>query len=121
MLTGELNVNDFVPMLARSTDLGATWDVLGPVWDHLKKERSIFLSINRDEKGHLKLFGVRWPSDVPGESFWSDANQEMKQNDLIWARSPDGGRTWTDPDVIPMPTTGKAEAPGVICTTRSGR
>ena len=29
MLTISLTVNDFVPMLARSTDLGATWDVQG--------------------------------------------------------------------------------------------
>ncbi len=45
----------------------------------------------------------------------------MKQNDLIWARSRDAGRTWTRPNVIPMPIPGGAEAPGPMTVLRDGR
>jgi hypothetical protein len=40
---------------------------------------------------------------------------------LIWARSADGGGTWTEPEVIPMPIPGAAEAPGALAVMRSGR
>jgi hypothetical protein len=56
-----------------------------------------------------------------GEPFWSDTTQGLKQNELIWSRSTDGGATWTEPTVIPMPIPGAAEAPAAMCITLSGR
>lgn len=114
-------VNDFVPMLARSFDGGVHWSESKPVWPHLRSRWSIFASISRSAAGHLFLYGTRTPIDQPGELFWSDATQGLKQNELIWARSLNGGETWSEPTVIPMPVPGSAEAPGALCVTQSGR
>lgn len=121
MVTSALGTNDFLPMLYRSADLGETWVAQGPVWPHLKDRWSIFVSISRDAAGRLYLFGSRTLIDRPGESFWSEATQGLKPNELIWSQSLDGGRNWTDPAVIPMPVPGAAEAPGALCVTRGGR
>src|SRR5262249_44922832 len=119
-LASALGTNDFVPVLFRSADAGPTWTGKGPVWPSLQAQWSIFVSISRDNEGRLFLYGTRTPIDEPGESFWSDATQGLKQNELIWAPSTDGGRSWTDPSVIPMPIPGAAEAPGALCCTRGG-
>lgn len=119
--TSGLSVNDFMPVLFRSTDGGTSWLEQGPVWPHLHDRWSIFASISRDASGRLFLFGSRSPVDQKGELFWSDATQGLKQNELIWATSKDGGRTWTEPTVVPMPIPGAAEAPGALCVTRKGR
>jgi hypothetical protein len=121
MLTAGLGTNDFLPVLFRSTDLGASWTPQGPVWPHLERAWSLFVSISRDTTGDLFLFGTRTPVDRAGESFWCEATQGLKQNELIHARSRDGGRTWTEPAGIPMPSAGAAEAPGALCVTRMGR
>lgn len=121
MRNSATGVNDFVPMLSRSRDQGQHWSDPTPIWPHLMEHWSIFASISRDATGNLFLFGSRTPIDQPGELFWSDATQGLKQNELIWARSVDGGQSWTDPTPIPMPILGSAEAPGALCATRAGR
>ena len=121
MLTSRLGTNDFVPVLYRSADGGTTWTAEGPVWPELQQQWSMFVSISRDPGGRLLLFGSRSAIDVPGETFWSDATQGIRQNELIWAASDDGGRRWSGPTPIPMPIPGSAEAPGALCVTSSGR
>ena len=61
------------------------------------------------------------PIERPGEPLWSEATQGLKQNELIWAISTDGGASWSDPQPIAKPTVGSVEAAGPICVTRSGR
>lgn len=117
----KLAVNDFSLVLCRSSDGGKTWSEQGPVWPHLQDRWSIFASISRDAAGRLFLFGSRTPIEKPGESFWSDETQGLKQNELIWAVSTDGGRSWTDPHPVKMPIPGSAEAPGAMQILRSGR
>lgn len=121
MQTLKLGTNDFVPILYRSCDQGATWSSEGPVWPHLVGRWSIFASISRDAEGTLYLYGSRTPIETPGEPFWDDAFQGMKQNELFWSRSTDEGHTWSEPAVIPMAIPGSAEAPGALCVTQSGR
>src|ERR1700761_6189085 len=86
-----LGTNDFVLILARSTDGGNTWSPAKPAWPHLAAKQSIFGSISRSASGDLFLYGMSIPIDRPGESFWSDATQGMKANSLFWARSKDDG------------------------------
>src|SRR5262249_24593474 len=69
MFTSALGTNDFLPVLYRSTDLGATWSEQGPVCPHLQDRGRFFVSIGRDAAGHLYLFGSRTPIDRPGEPF----------------------------------------------------
>lgn len=121
MTTAALGTVDFVPMLARSSDLGRTWTVEGPIWPHLTATRSIHCSISKAPDGDLYLYGASTPIDAPGEAYWSEATQGLKANDIVWSRSSDDGRTWSEPTVIPMPVPGSAEAPGPLLVTRSGR
>ena len=116
-----MGVNDFVPHLVRSQDHGGTWQDAAPIWPHLADDWSILVTISRDIHGHLYLFGSRCSIDTPGESFWCDTTQGLKQNELVWSRSEDGGAAWSEPATIPMPVPGAAEAPSPMCVSRSGR
>src|SRR5207244_6058032 len=116
----KLGTNDFTPMIARSTDGGSTWSDEHPIWPELEGRSSLFCSVSRAPSGELFLYGIRTPIDAPGESFWSEATQGLKQNELIWATSIDGGWTWTETVAVPMPIPGSAEAPGALCATGAG-
>lgn len=120
MVTSGLGVNDFTPVLCRSRDGGKTWQDQCPVWPGLRSRWSIFASISRDSDGVPYLFGSRTPIEKPGELFWNDATQGLKQNELFWARSSDGGLTWSEPNAFKLPLPGTAEAPGALCITKDG-
>jgi hypothetical protein len=120
MVQSALAVNDFKPVLSRSGDGGISWQEQGMIWPHLQNTYSIFGSVSASPTGELFFFGSRTPIDQPGETFWSEATQGLKSNELIWATSVDHGATWTEPAFIPMPIPGSAEAPGPMCITRAG-
>ena len=119
-LAPALGINGFVPVMTRSADSGDSWSLPKPIWPSLEGRYSIHASISAAPDGRLFLYGGRRPIDVPGEQNWCEHTQGLRQNELIWASSSDEGHTWTDPIVIPMPIAGSAEAPGVMCVTRSG-
>jgi hypothetical protein len=121
MVQSQLGINDFQPLMARSADGGNSWSEARPLWPHLAERYSIFGSVSRSPDGDLYYFGTRYPIDTPGESFWSEATQGLKDNELLWASSTGDGRTWREPQVIPMPIPGAAEAPGPLTVLRSGR
>ena len=121
MVQSKLGVNDFQPVLARSRDGGVTWKEQGLLWPRLADRQSIFGAVSRDSQGDLYFYGARYVIDQPGESFWSEANQGLKENELFWARSADSGKTWTDPAIIPMPIPSAAESAMALCVTRRGR
>ncbi|MGE5601527.1 MAG: hypothetical protein ACM30E_00655, partial [Nitrososphaerales archaeon] len=100
MVQSNLGINDFQSMLARSSDLGLTWSEAQPLWPHLAERYSIFGSVSRSPDGDLLYFGTRYPIDTPGETFWSEETQGLKDNELIWSRSTDGGYSWLEPQVI---------------------
>ncbi|MGE0608280.1 MAG: sialidase family protein [Pirellulales bacterium] len=120
MRTRQTATNDFVPCLARSTDGGKSWDATGPIWPETIDRLSIFASISRDTAGQLFVYGSRTPIETIGEAFWSDATQGLKQNELFWSSSPDGGRSWSGQQPIAMQIAGSAEAPGPLCVTNDG-
>ncbi len=120
MQQSKIGINDFVPVLSESSDNGMTWSAPKVIWPHLTAKWSIFGSVSTGGDGLLYFAGKRIPIDVPGESFWSDANHGIKANELIWARSSDGGKTWTEPALIPMAIAGSAEAAGPLCVTKEG-
>jgi hypothetical protein len=112
---------DYTPHQSRSYDGGQTWTAEGPVWPGLVGRASISVALSRTRSGDLLLYGTSTPVDDGDETWWDGERQALKQNALIWARSADAGRTWPQPDVIPMPIPGAAEAPGPMTQTRAGR
>lgn len=113
-------LNDFKPMLARSTDGGASWSEARMIWPELQDRCSIFGSVSISSRGELYYYGMRTPIDRPGELAWSEVTQGLKQNELVWSRSRNGGLDWEPLRVIPMPIPGSAEAAGPMCVTRAG-
>ena len=120
MVQSGLGINDFQPLLARSNDGGVTWGEATAIWPELLSTYSIFGSISSDADGTIYFYGSRTAIEVKGEPFWSQATQGLKQNELVWCRSRDEGRTWSAFSTIPMPIPGSAEAPGPLCATRNG-
>jgi BNR repeat protein len=121
MVQSKMGINDLVPMSASTMNAGKTWSNARPIWPDLEYRWSIFCSISRARSGELFLFGIRIPIDAVGESFWSEATQGIKQDELFWAHSNDSGKSWSAQRPIPMPFPGSAEAPGPMCVTRGGR
>jgi hypothetical protein len=123
MVQSKLGINDFLPLLARSRDDGRTWSVGEPMWPHHADAFSIFGAISpAPVDGQLLYVGARYVIDEPGEPNWSDATSGLKQNQMFWAHSTDGlgGRAWSEPNLIPMPIPGSAEATSPICVTSGG-
>jgi hypothetical protein len=114
-------IADYTVQLARSSDGGRTWTQHGPVWPDLVGQASMSMALSRSPSGDLFLYGTSTPVGEPGESWWDNERQALKQNTLVWARSSDAGRTWTRPTVIPMPIPGSAEAPGPLTVMSRGR
>ena len=119
-LTPALGINGCVPVVVRSSDDGKSWSKPEGLWPALQEEFSIYTSISAGPDGRLFLFGTQTPIDSAGESFWCDKTQSMKQNELVWSVSCDGGYTWSDPSVIRMTMSGSAEAPGAMCVSHNG-
>lgn len=121
MVQSGLGINDFRPVLASSDDVGRTWGEPRPIWPGEIGRRSIFGQISAvPGTDSVLFFGTACPIDQHGESLWNQELYGMKQNELIWARSDDRGRTWTEPMAISMPHEGSAEAPGPILVARDG-
>ncbi|MBN2292155.1 MAG: exo-alpha-sialidase [Pirellulales bacterium] len=121
MVHPALGVNGFKPKISRSSDGGATWHEQGLIWPDLQHSHSIFGSISLAPDGTLFFFGSRTPIEQPGEKFWCESTNGIKQNELVFAQSADEGATWTEPKLVPMMISGSAEAPGPMCIMRSGR
>jgi len=121
MTQSGLGQNDFVPNLAVSTDMGITWKTRGQIFPHLIDTFSINISLSSSPNGDLFLFGSRTPRTKAGESFWCQETLGVLQNELIWSRSRDEGKTWSEPSAFPVPLPGAAESPTPLCVTDTGR
>lgn len=121
MQSSNLGINDFVPMLMRSGDGGRTWQPQGQVFPSHADRFSLFMNLSRAHSGELFLFGTRTVVERPGEPNWSEATQGLKENQLAWSRSSDGGRTWLPPRAFALPFPGSAELPGPLCVIARDR
>ena len=110
MLNSESGANDFVPMAAYSKD-GETWSEAREIYPALTGVKSTFVSARNTHDGRIVLAGKQWDIACPGEHFWSDEANGMKENRLVYAISGDGV-TFPELRGIEVPYYASAENPG---------
>jgi len=109
--------NDTVPMIVRSRDGGLTWGKPTVIWPHLQGKWDMYGSVSRSPAGELYFYGAMTPMGQPGETVHQAKNEGMKANEIFWAKSPDSGRTWTEPTRIPLPIPARRRRPAP-CASR---
>ncbi len=99
---------------ARSTDFGATWTVEGTI-----------LPTGPGATNALKLSSSSDGSTVYayGSRFYREAGQGFGEgrNEAVLCRSNDGGRSWSEPRVVPMRWNSRLEVSHGILPLSSGR
>ncbi len=101
---------------ARSTDGGETWTVEGsilPPSEEPHTSNALKLSLSADG-GTVYAYGSR-QHRRPGEGFGEG------QNEAVFCRSTDGGRSWSDARIISMGVDGPLEISHGILPLSSGR
>ncbi len=83
---------------ARSTDGGTTWRIEGTLLPHtIDPPSANFLKLSLAPDGQtVYAYGTR---------YWGDPHERFgkRRGETVLCRSTDGGRTWTAPQIIPMP------------------
>ncbi len=83
---------------ARSTDGGVTWRIEGTLLPHtIDPPSANFLKLSLAPDGQtIYAYGTR---------YWGDPHERFgkRRGETVLCRSTDGGRTWTAPQIIPMP------------------
>ncbi len=102
---------------ARSTDGGATWRLEGTILPPTSDPPTTnFLKLSRSADGKtIFAYGSR---DYPQSG---DDKFGTRRNEPVICRSTDGGRTWTTPQVVPMPTNCPLEISHGTLPLASGR
>ena len=100
---------------SRSTDNGATWQVEGTI---LPKDEA------RNRANFLKLTRSLDGQTIYAYGQWIDANTDQqfgaRDSGALICRSVDGGKTWSQPQPVPMPD-GPLEVSHGILPLKSGR
>jgi len=109
----QIGANDRVPMTARSRDGGKSWRDEGAIFPRLIGKFSFDLALGKNHGGELMLFGTRLATE---------ASAQTPRRELIWVKSNDHGKSWTNPAPIALPSelSGELETDGPMVLTRIG-
>jgi sialidase-1 len=113
---------DLTTYVSRSSDLGRTWELQGPLYDKSADARptSDFLKPLVLRDGELIALGYRFHRDDPEQPIAIEATDGALPGDDVVSFSSDLGRTWTVPRVIPMSTPELLEIPSRSLQLQSG-
>ncbi|HOM98976.1 MAG TPA: sialidase family protein [Acidobacteriota bacterium] len=108
--------------LSSSSDLGRTWTTLGPVHDkdRLPGLTSDVLKVTSLGGNRLVAFGYRFcrrSADLP---LGNPETGGLQDSEMILLRSFDGGRSWSNPEVIPRSFPDPVEASAPITVLSNG-
>jgi hypothetical protein len=93
--------------LARSSDGGRSWQLVGAVFNEgTDKPTSANVRISRMPGGELIAFGVRADRSRADEGLTNPETQGFVETELIQLRSIDDGHTWQGPEVVAPPLVG---------------
>ncbi len=113
---------DLTTHVVRSTDLGRTWQLEGPLHDksteRVPTSDAMKPTVLRD--GSLVAIGYRFFRSNPDEPIAIATTGGLQPGEDVVSFSADEGRTWTVPEVISNVCPGFAELPGPCIETRAG-
>lgn len=113
---------DLTTCVARSMDLGRTWQLEGTVYDKARDDvpKSDFLKPTVLSDGSLVAVGYRFLRLNPDQPIGIAETGGILPGEDVVSFSADEGRTWTVPQVITNDIAGFLEIPGPCIATRSG-
>lgn len=93
---------DLTLHLARSNDGGATWSEQSLIYDGRARKYSYHAPFaTRLRDGRIVVFAFRTDRSDPDRPMFNEATGGVTAIDNILLQSNDGGRTWTEPQVLP--------------------
>lgn len=108
--------------LARSADGGRTWTHLGPMprtpTPHPTSESG---RLSRTPDGELLCFGPRFDRSDPERPIGNAATNGFLDCEAVLYRSRDGGASWSDAEVLPIPLPAPYEIASSIVVLPDGR
>lgn len=111
--------------LARSLDGGKVWHEQGALWDPSKDERTYSYGYGYPTllpDGTLILSGYRWDRSNPARPFvYNPKTSGAVPCDALLFHSTDIGRTWSPPQVVPLPDGMMGNASGRVIPLSDGR
>lgn len=108
--------------LARSVDGGCTWTHEGPqAHAPTPSPTSESGRLSRTADGAVLCLAPRYDRSDPERSIGNGETNGMLDCEAVWYRSEDGGRTWGEANVIPIPIPGAYEIAAPIVVLRDGR
>ena len=119
MMNAKTGANQFVPMIAYSSDLGETWSEAKCLFPDKVGKESIFGAIRNTLDGRVSFAGTTTPINSPDEMFWSDELGAMLENKVMFTISEDGV-SFPAPTVVDLPYYGSAELPGGMLVEENG-
>jgi sialidase-1 len=113
---------DLTTHVARSADLGKTWQMQGPLYDKsvVGFPTSDTLKATVLSDGSLIAVGYRFHRRNPNEALGNPLTNGLQPADDIVSFSQDGGRTWSIPKVLPLRTPEAVEISGQCIELDSG-
>lgn len=109
--------------LARSHDLGKTWELEGRLHPGTGPEQptSECLKVTAAPDGRMIAFGTRFDRSDPEAAIANDETGGLLPMQVIQAFSCDSGHSWTPPEIVPMPIPGPFEAQAPVVVLSDGR
>ena len=119
MMNAKTGANQFVPMIAYSSDGGESWSEAKVLFPDKFMKESIFGSIRNTLDGRICFAGTTTPITSPDQMFWSDELGAMLENKVIFSISEDGV-FFPEPTVVDLPYYASAELPGGMLVEEDG-